>query len=73
MKIRALTILHAEDLRCGAVATEFNMILVLLIIIVVTTGISAGINLGGLLGVRTSFNFDLNECAIQKCFRKLKT
>jgi Flp pilus assembly pilin Flp len=47
MKIRA------EDFGCGAAATEYNMILVLFIIIVVTAGKSVGINLGGLLGVRT--------------------
>jgi hypothetical protein len=53
MKTEAVTILHAKKFRSGVAATKFNMFLVLLITIVLTTGTSVGLNLGGLIGVRT--------------------
>jgi hypothetical protein len=75
MKTEAVTILHAKNFRCGVSATKFNMLLVLLIAIILTTGTSVGLNLGGLIGVCTLFILDLNKCvkAFQNCFHKLKT
>jgi hypothetical protein len=55
MKNEAVEFLLAKNIRCVVVASKFNMVLVLLIIIVLTTGTSIGLNIGGLLGVRTVF------------------